>query len=98
MGCIAIILVLYCMFKVWNLSRKVHSVSDFVNGEIFSSKFHAILSNYFADEEHTKMLLEPITPWIRELVMQECTTTQLQTPPCLKPQTKNIDGMFFIDE
>jgi len=98
-GGIAIILVLYCLFKVFNLSRKIHSVSDFVNGEIFSGKFHNILSNYFSDESHTKLLLEPIMPWIREIVWQECSPKKPVSPKkdVGDPVVQDMGGMFLID-
>lgn len=92
MSSIAILLVLYCLFKVFNLSRKINSVSDFINGEVFSGKFHSILSNYFADESHTKLLLAPLMPWIREVVFTECQDTDRVD----KPSILDLAGTLFI--
>jgi hypothetical protein len=90
---LTILLVLYCLFKVFNISRKINSVSDFMNGEVFSSKFHSILSNYFADEKHTKLLLEPLMPWIREVIFAECKTVDCVES---KPKITDFDGTLFL--
>jgi hypothetical protein len=63
---ISVILSAFCLFKVLNSSRKINSVSDFINGEVFSVKFQAMLSNYFSEPKNTKSVLEPIIPWIRQ--------------------------------
>lgn len=86
------LLALFCLFKVLNVSRKVHSVSDFINGEIFSSKFHQILNNYFSNEQYTKILLDPLTPYIRDVIMKQCYRTE-EAPP----DVKDVAGVFYIE-
>ena len=87
-GGISLLIALFCLFKVLNVSRKVHSVSDFVNGEIFSSKFHQILTNYFSNEQYTRLLLDPLTPYIRDVIMKQCDPDH---------KIKDMDGLFFIE-
>lgn len=88
---VIILLMAYCLFKVFNLSRKVNSVSDFINGEIFSSKFHDILSDYLSNQTNTKLLLAPIMPWIREVVFNECHPQKKET------HITDLGGPVFID-
>lgn len=90
---IAIILSLYCLFKNFNLSRKVHTVSDFLNGEVFSGRFHTILSNYFANPENTRPLLEPL----RELLRRpgETATTDQSGPT---QNFQEVGGFFLRNE
>lgn len=90
-GGITLLLVAFCLFKVFNLSRKVHSVSDFVNGEIFSTKFHQILTNYFSDETYTKLLLDPLTPYIKDVILKQCHSPEKEST------VKDMAGMFFVD-
>lgn len=63
---LTLIITLFCLFKTLNLRRKVESVSDFVNGEVFSTRFQTMLSNYFADVNNTKFVFEPVLPWFRD--------------------------------
>ena len=87
---VAIILGLYCVFKSFNLGRKVNTVSDFVNGEVFSGRFHTILSNYFANEDNSKRLLEPTLPWLRDLLLSGQTQN-------ISPRFKTEIGGFLWD-
>ena len=87
------LLTLFCFFKVLNVSRKVHSVSDFINGEIFSSKFHQILTNYFSNEQYTKILLDPLTPYIRDVIMKQCYVVEESQPVVVK----DMAGVFYVD-
>lgn len=54
------ILVIFLFFKVFNLSFKVHNVSDFVNGEVFSTRFYEMVQNYFNNKAKVRDLLDPV--------------------------------------
>ena len=58
--CILSILVAFVIFKIFNLSFKVNTVSDFVNGEVFSTKFYELVQNYFTNKEYVRELLDPV--------------------------------------
>lgn len=68
---ISLLLSLFCLFKSLNLSRKINSVSDFINGEVFSTKFQSMLNNYFSDINNTKFVFEPIVPFIQEMLQNK---------------------------
>ena len=53
------ILVILLLFKTINLSYKVNTVSDFINGEVFSTKFYELVQNYFSNKQHVQDLLDP---------------------------------------
>ena len=95
-GGVSILIALFCLFKVLAVSRKVQAVSEFVNGEIFSSKFHQILTNYFSNEKYTKLLLDPLTPYIRDVIMKQCYSNDPEKKDN-NPVIKDIAGMFFIE-
>jgi hypothetical protein len=84
---IAVLLVVYCLFKVFNLSRKVHSVGDFVHSEFFSSKFSSMILNYFADATNARRVLEPVAHVLRDIVHEDKHPT--------RPQAET--GVIFIE-
>lgn len=54
------ILMAFVIFKIFNLSFKVNTVSDFINGEVFSTKFYELVQNYFTNKEYVRELLDPV--------------------------------------
>ena len=75
---IAIVLALFCLFKILNLTRKINSVSDFINGEAFSTKFHSLLANYFSDSKNTKFVFEPIVPFMKDILKEDHESSSLE--------------------
>jgi hypothetical protein len=63
---IAFLIAVFCLFKVMNTSRKINSLADFIHGEVFSVRFESLLTAFFADEKNTKIVLEPVLPWLRD--------------------------------
>jgi hypothetical protein len=95
LGTVTLIIVIYCLFKNINLSRKINSVSDFINGEIFSEKFHSILSNYLSNPNHAKLLLEPLLPLVNEIITEKYSSTKNTDRHFM---TNEIGGLLFTQE
>jgi len=67
---------LYLFIHGMNLSKQVSQLADFVHGDVFSDRFHHMLSNYFSDENNTRCLTDPMTPLVADLVARLNRTNQ----------------------
>jgi hypothetical protein len=63
-----LLLALFALLKVLNLSRKVGSGADFAQSEAFSAAVHSILDAYLADPDQLRRALQPSAPVLRDLV------------------------------
>lgn len=89
---VTLIISIYLLFRVLNMSRKIHSVADFINSEVFTDKFNNLVLNFFADVKNTRKVLEPVAPLLRDLA------SGVPWPP-LPPETAApLDvGPLFLD-
>lgn len=84
----SVLISLFALFKCLNLSRKINSVADFINGEIFSIRFQSMLSNYFSDEKNRRFVLEPMVPWLDEVLAKKTNESE---------ERKVNEGVLFVD-
>lgn len=61
MALILLGLILLCI-KLFNLSYKITALNTFLEGQVFSSKFHQVLNNYFSQQENMEIILEHLFP------------------------------------
>ena len=65
--CLIVVLLLlggYLVFKMFNLSTSLKSVTRFLDGDVFSGRFHQVLDNYFAHNDNLQLLIHKILPVI----------------------------------
>jgi hypothetical protein len=91
------VLVVFCVYlflKVHNTSKRIVKLTDFMHGDVFSDRFHHVLSNYFLDNGNVKSLLvDPITPIVIDIVSQHVkqqTRQTRQTRQAPDTPTKNV--------
>lgn len=95
---IVLLLVLYCLFALWNMKRKVNSVADFVNGEVFSEKFQMMLNNFFANQTNTRRVFEPIASLMRDILAHRppssspsSSSSSLSSPDAIHSSSSETD-------
>ena len=59
-----LLLFAFVMFKVFILTTKVKTISTFLDGQVFSERFHHVISNYFSHSNNLDMLMDQILPLV----------------------------------
>ena len=67
----------YLFLKTHNTSKRIVQLTEFMHGDVFSDRFHHVLSNYFLDNNNVKALMDPITPIVSDIVSQQIKQTYL---------------------
>ncbi len=83
----------YVFLKEYNTSKRIRQLTDFMHGDVFSDRFHHVLSNYFLDDGNVKsLLLDPITPIVIDIVSQQVKQRTLEAPRLRpSPDTSSTD-------
>lgn len=72
---------IYLLVKELNTVKRITKLAEFVHGDVFSDRFHHVLSNYFMDENNVKYLIDPITPLIHNIIITNKTNETKATSP-----------------
>lgn len=80
----------FLLFKIFNISTKLKMISTFLDGEVFSERFHNVIDSYFSNSETIDRLMDHVLPLVYAhtgVVYSETpvVTTQTKTRSIINP-------------
>ena len=68
----------YLLFQQLNAAASVKTITRFLDGDVFSNKFHNVMGNYFAHSENLDLLVNQLLPLVYAHTVPMMTTAPVQ--------------------
>jgi len=85
---VLLLLFAFLLFKIFNISTKLKLISTFLDGEVFSERFHNVIDNYFSHSETIDRLMDHVLP-----LVYAHTSVVYGTPVTALPDDTQLDGV-----